>query len=961
MRQVNTLLLVSMMVVMASTLNGQATFTDKTSLLQNPATFTSGVAIAVADMNADGLDDIVRLDKGKSLSIEYQVPNGQPFTNFTYGDLFPGGNQTRAWAIVVGDANNDGYCDILSGGSYTGVKMLTAINSGTDFDLQTFPGSNIFMQGSNMADINNDGWLDVFACHDDGPSRIWLNDATGLFPAEANNAVINFDITPGTIEPFDDSGNYGSVWTDFDNDGDLDLYIAKCRIGVFDMEDTRRINVLFVNDGQNNYTEAGEEYGLRIHHQSWTADFQDIDNDGDMDCFVTNHDFRVQLLENDGTGHFTDITEQAGIIMGSNFEYNEGLMRDFDNDGFVDIITAQPVYFFHNNGDKTFTQVSNLFPSSFGTLAVGDLNHDGFQDIYSAYQNSYNTPTSIPDKLWMNDGNDNHFLAVQLKGVQSNRTGVGARIELHGSWGIQIREVRAGESYGISNSLTAYFGLGQETEVEYAVVRWPSGTVDVVPNPASDQYITIEEGSSCALGSVDITYDGPSELCPGQSVSMMAPAGYEYLWNNGAVSQTATVDHPGNYSVVVVDASGCVGISSVLSIATAEIATPAIAAVGETEFCEGGSVELAASGASGYTWSNGVSGPVISVGQTGDYFVTVPSVCGDVSTAPIHVEVLPMADVPQADDVTIFGPGTATLMATGNMPHWYDSPDGMDILAIGNSFETPTLTETTSYYVQDVNEYGGGDFEVGMVNHQGTLYSGNNTNGQLIFDVFDDFILKTVKVTTEFPGIRTIELRNNNGTVLQSVEMDIPMGISILDIGFTIGPGTGYILTTNEARNMETFNVQGPRLVRSNEGVEYPYAAPDIVSINTSSQGTGYYYYFFDWQIEAVPTSCPGDRVPVTVNVEPNAVFEGQPFGKISVQPNPSSGLFQLYLEALESGRATLSVLDLTGRQVYQEQFEVTGGLAQIRRIDLANLASGMYLLKVASGESVVSLKLAVD
>jgi hypothetical protein len=954
MKQFNTLLFAACMAILAPSASGQFSFSNKTTLLTNPSSFTSGVAVAVADMNADGLDDIIRLNDGYLLSIEYQTPDDQAFSNFEYGDIFPGNED--AWAIVVGDVNNDGYCDVMAGGYYTGIKMLTAMSGGSGLNLSTLPDNDLFTQGSNMADINNDGWLDAFSCHDDGESRIWGNDGSGNF------FMADEWIDMATTPLSDNSGNYGSVWSDFDNDGDLDLYIAKCRQGVNDPDDPRRINALFINDGLNNFTEAAEKHGLKIKWQSWTAEFQDIDNDGDMDCLVTNHDYPMQLLENDGAGFFTDITDQAGLAVAGLNYYNQGLMRDFDNDGFVDIVTAQPALFFHNNGDKTFTQITNPTSGSFGSMAIGDLNHDGFLDLYTAYQNGFNGPSNTPDKLWINDGNSNHFLAVNLRGVQSNRMGVGARIEIHGAWGIQVREVRAGESYGVSNSLCSHFGLGQETEVEYLVVRWPSGTIDVVKNPAADQFITIEEGSTCSLGTIEVTYDGPAVLCPGETVTLTAPAGYDYLWNNGAVSQSITLAHPGNLSLVAVDSQGCAGISEPLAIASGNDQQPVVTALGETKFCEGGSVELASSPALAYTWSNGETTPFIQANQSGDYFVTVQGQCSELVSEPLHIEVWPRAETPQADDVTIFGPGTATLTATGFLPHWYDSPDGLDILAIGNEFETPELSATTSYYVEDIIEYGGGDYSVGMTEHQGTLYSGSNdTNGQLIFDVFETVILEQVKVQTDFPGERTIELRSPNGAVLQSVDANIEAGTSYIDIGFEIEPGVDYVLTTNEAKNEASLNVAGPRLVRSNQGVVYPYTVQDLVSLKNSDFGTGYYYYFYDWKISAKPTVCTGDRATVTVFVEPNAVGEALPFGQVSVQPNPSNGHFNVTLEPKTSGPATLGIYDLRGRPVFQNHIELTASTRQNREIALANIPAGMYLLKITSGEQTLGLKLVIE
>ncbi|MBI5913961.1 MAG: VCBS repeat-containing protein [Bacteroidetes bacterium] len=927
----------------------QISFTNQTSLLTNPDGFTSGIAVAIADMNGDGLDDIVRLNNGTTLSIEYQSVPGQPFANYTYGTV-PG----DAWAMAVGDVNNDGYCDIFAGGYYDKVKVLTATVNGSNYQVQNMPGADIFVQGANFADINNDGWLDVFSCHDDGAARIWANDGSGGF-ATADNWI-----NLATVPASDNSGNYGSVWTDFDNDRDLDLYIAKCRQGVDNPEDPRRINALFVNDGQSNYSEQADKYGLKIKWQSWTADFQDIDNDGDMDCLVTNHDHNLQLLLNDGAGHFTDISTQAGMAVSGGFL--QGIMRDLDNDGFVDIITADPTHVFHNNGNLTFTEIGNPFGNTdLGTLAAGDLNHDGFQDIYAAYACGISNPCNIPDKLWMNNANnDNHFVAFNLHGTVSNRMGVGARVEIHGAWGIQVREVRAGESYGIQNSLTQFFGLGGETEVDYVVVRWPSGTVDVVKNPTADAFHTIVEGSTCTLSGFDLQTSGPAVICPGQSVEISAPAGYDYLWSNGFVSQTLSVSAAGNYSVVAVDAQGCVAVSNVLAVTVNPDETPSLTLDGEAEICEGNSVTLTSSTANGYTWSNGETTPSINVTQTGDYFVTIPGACGNFTSETIHIEVL-LAPAPVAANVYIPAAGSATLEATGTNLVWYDSPVATVPLGTGAVFATPVVTQVDTFYVEDVHQFGGGEFATGMPEQQGSnLYNGANFNGQTIFEVYQPLTLTQVTLNTDQPGVRLIELKTEAGAVVASQGVDLPVGETIADLNFYIVPGY-YRLVTNTANNLAVLGTNSPRLYRSNEDVTYPYTVPDAISITGSDLGSGFYYYFFDWQIEVEPTECVSERVPVIVTVGVNSTGEALPFGSLSVQPNPSSGLFMLDLEPVESGVAMLTVLDLAGRVVSAEKFEAAANVRQQRPMDLTNVPSGMYFLKITCGARSGWVKLVVE
>ncbi|MBK8341220.1 MAG: ASPIC/UnbV domain-containing protein [Flavobacteriales bacterium] len=125
------------------------------------------------------------------------------------------------------------------------------------------------------------------------------------------------------------------------------------------------------------------------------------------------------------------------------------------------------------------------------------MDHDGAIDIYASYGTSYVTPsTSRDDELYFNNGNSNHFLNFNLEGDASNRDAVGACVTLYGAWGKQMREIRAGESYGIVCSFTCHFGLGSALQADSAVVRWPSGTVDRFYNLAADQWVDVEEGQT---------------------------------------------------------------------------------------------------------------------------------------------------------------------------------------------------------------------------------------------------------------------------------------------------------------------------------------------------------------------------------------------------------------------------------------------------------------------------------
>ena len=521
-------------------------FTDGSKRLNN-SDLSSGVALGVTDMNRDGLDDIVRLDDAEFLEIEYQQPDGS-FERYVYGDL-PGSQ----WALALGDIDGNGYPDIFTSGAYNGLKVLQANDTGDDFELTVMNTPDVFTQCVNFADIDNNGTLDLFICHDDGLSAPMNNDGDGNFTFDLG--LINAESTV----PSDNSGNYGSVWTDYDSDGDLDLYIAKCRLFVNDPMDGRRLNLLFENDGSGNYTDVAEAVGLRPGAQSWVADFGDIDNDGDMDAFLVNHDMVSQLYENQGPGPgantYVDITNAAGMTADL-IAIEDGIQahfEDFDNDTFLDLLVTGrngEHRLFLNNGDHTFTAESDPFPTDglgIQSAVIGDLDSNGFPDIVAGFATGYNNPSNDnPDRLFLNPGNDNNGLNIELTGVASNPSGVGARIELHGEWGVMVREVRAGEGYGITNSLTRHFGLGTAQTIDSVVVRWPSGQVDTAKNPdVLNEQVHITEGCpETWYGDADGDGYGDSATTTG---GCLPPQGY--VQDNADCDDTDPDNFPNNVEI----------------------------------------------------------------------------------------------------------------------------------------------------------------------------------------------------------------------------------------------------------------------------------------------------------------------------------------------------------------------------------------------------------------------------
>jgi hypothetical protein len=441
----------------------------ETAFVLPPISFTtstissSSSICSVADMNGDYLDDIVTVQTNQ-MTVLTQNTTGGGFTSTAYA--LPGLTATPSWSIAAGDFDKNGFNDMVFG-SASRVAVIKANSTGTGYTEIAYP-QNIFTQRTNFVDINNDGNLDLWACHDVAQSHAYRNDGAGN---------LNFDIS--LMPTLAVGGNYQSQWSDLDNDGDIDMYLAKCRGGAA-VGDPQRINLFYKNNGNGTFTESGAAAGINDGSQSWSTAIEDYDNDGDMDILLSNISDTNKLYRNNGDGTFTDVYAASGINpqVGS----WELQAADFNNDGRIDFMWQNGKELYLNNGNLTFTG----YDLSFSEGGIGDLNNDGFLDVQFNNQVFYNVP------------NGNNWIKINLQGIQSNRNGIGARVEIYGPFGKQIREIKSGNGFSHQSTLNAHFGLGTDTVVTQIIVRWPSGLVDTITNPTINQASLVVEGSTLA-------------------------------------------------------------------------------------------------------------------------------------------------------------------------------------------------------------------------------------------------------------------------------------------------------------------------------------------------------------------------------------------------------------------------------------------------------------------------------
>jgi hypothetical protein len=348
--------------------------------------------------------------------------------------------------------------------------------------------------GASWGDINNDGHLDLYIC------TYHLNDIRENLMFRANGDGTFTDVSEETGTSDGSKPSFQSVFADFNMDGWPDLHVSNDRFCC--------ANSLYLNDGDGLFTDISASSGIDFNIDAMSNTVADFDNDGDLDIYVSNHVAGNILLRNNGDITFTAVADEAGVAV--NQVSWAALFLDQDLDGWQDLfVCTSPLsanntvvhnYFFTNNADGTFEYRNDSGMEAFITrsycAATADFDNDGAPDIAIANKHPHVA------ELWRNNAENHSFLKVSLQGTESNRDGIGATVRCYVNGAMQLRHTQCGHAHFGQDSQYLIFGLNGATSVDSLSVTWPGGAVDMRYGIAAGQTLHVTEGDPQILVSI---------------------------------------------------------------------------------------------------------------------------------------------------------------------------------------------------------------------------------------------------------------------------------------------------------------------------------------------------------------------------------------------------------------------------------------------------------------------------
>lgn len=475
------ILLISMAVIGLSNFTAQAQFT----LLDNDDLVSEqkrSFYAAWADYNKDSYPDLYIVNESGTYSL-YENNDGT-FTQVTSGDIATDSFSSYPFGVNWVDINNDGNLDLFVPGVESDNTLYISNGDGTFTKEDSDPILTAKGAGAAFADFDKDGDLDVAIAQG-------LTTVGNSF-LENNGDGTFTDNTTNLFAQSTDAFRYVS-WIDINNDGEIDLLATS-----FD-EGSR----LFMNDGDGTFTENTTSILVTDPANGSCVAWGDYNNDGYLDLFVGNNDGN-QFYKNNGDGTFSSVTA-SGLTFSETEFVTSANWADYDNDGKLDIAMSTStgrMRVFNNNGDETFTEISasNLQLGESYTYSTNwsDFNRDGYMDLFSAVADAeIEASETDQNLLYINDGNENNWINISLRGSTNNYFGIGANVDAYSN-STSITSNLMSNSLG-SNDLSLHYGLINDTYLDSIVVTWADGTVQKVENILANQFIEIHEDSTYSV------------------------------------------------------------------------------------------------------------------------------------------------------------------------------------------------------------------------------------------------------------------------------------------------------------------------------------------------------------------------------------------------------------------------------------------------------------------------------